>query len=169
MAKAFSIAPDGMGRYTCDECGKIFKHPGSLQHHRHIHRGTHRCPSCGKAFSRRWDMERHLNKSKYGCPANRFSIGSSGSNRWAHSGIIFLKTRNLAIYIYIIPGIALKSEKKLIKNVDFVCLWGNVQPIVPPLYFIGTLLYSLTIKQFLMYPLSTCALLHSALVLKFAL
>ena len=71
-----------MGRYTCDECGKIFKHPGSLQHHRHIHRGTHRCPSCGKAFSRRWDMERHLNKSKYGCPANRFSIGSSGSNRY---------------------------------------------------------------------------------------
>lgn len=80
VAKAFSIAPDGMGRYTCDECGKIFKHPGSLQHHRHIHRGTHRCPSCGKAFSRRWDMERHLNKSKYGCPANRFSIGSTGSN-----------------------------------------------------------------------------------------
>ena len=26
-----------------------------------------------QAFSRRWDMERHLNKSKYGCPANRFS------------------------------------------------------------------------------------------------
>lgn len=80
VAKAFSMTPDGIGRYTCDECGKIFKHPGSLQHHRHIHRGTHRCPSCGKAFSRRWDMERHLNKSKYGCPANRFSIGSTGSN-----------------------------------------------------------------------------------------
>jgi len=63
----------GSGRYSCDECGKLFKHPGSLQHHRHIHRGTHKCPSCGKAFSRRWDMERHLNKSKYGCPANRFS------------------------------------------------------------------------------------------------
>ena len=28
-----------------------------------------------QAFSRRWDMERHLNKSKYGCPANRFSAG----------------------------------------------------------------------------------------------
>lgn len=69
----------GSGRYTCDECGKLFRHPGSLQHHRHIHRGTHRCPSCGKAFSRRWDMERHLNKSKYGCPANRFgSPGSAG-------------------------------------------------------------------------------------------
>jgi len=65
----------GAGRYSCDECGKLFKHPGSLQHHRHIHRGTHKCPSCGKAFSRRWDMERHLNKSKYGCPANRFSAG----------------------------------------------------------------------------------------------
>ena len=82
ITKYFCILLDGMGRYTCDECGKIFKHPGSLQHHRHIHRGTHRCPSCGKAFSRRWDMERHLNKSKYGCPANRFSIGSSGSNRY---------------------------------------------------------------------------------------
>lgn len=65
------------GRYSCDECGKLFKHPGSLQHHRHIHRGTHRCPTCGKAFSRRWDMERHLNKSKYGCPANRFSASGS--------------------------------------------------------------------------------------------
>jgi uncharacterized C2H2 Zn-finger protein len=81
MSKAFSIRPDGMGQYTCDECGKIFKHPGSLQHHRHIHRGTHRCPSCGKAFSRRWDMERHLNKSKYGCPANRFSGGGTDSTQ----------------------------------------------------------------------------------------
>merc|ERR1719151_309993 len=80
LSKSYGLTPDAMGRYTCDECGKIFKHPGSLQHHRHIHRGTHRCPSCGKAFSRRWDMERHLNKSKYGCPANRFSIGSTGSN-----------------------------------------------------------------------------------------
>ena len=51
--KAFTLTPDAMGRYNCDECGKFFKHPGSLQHHRHIHRGTHRCPSCGKAFSRR--------------------------------------------------------------------------------------------------------------------
>jgi len=79
LTKGFTLTPDG-GRYSCDQCGKIFKHPGSLQHHRHIHRGTHRCPSCGKAFSRRWDMERHLNKSKYGCPANRFSAGSNGSN-----------------------------------------------------------------------------------------
>jgi len=70
----------GGGRYSCDECGKLFKHPGSLQHHRHIHRGTHKCPSCGKAFSRRWDMERHLNKSKYGCPANRFSNGNGAAN-----------------------------------------------------------------------------------------
>lgn len=72
VQKALSSS-GGSGRYSCDECGKLFKHPGSLQHHRHIHRGTHKCPSCGKAFSRRWDMERHLNKSKYGCPANRFS------------------------------------------------------------------------------------------------
>ena len=126
VAKAFSIAPDGMGRYTCDECGKIFKHPGSLQHHRHIHRGTHRCPSCGKAFSRRWDMERHLNKSKYGCPANRFSIGSSGSNRWALSGIIFLKTRNLSKntyymvwYVAIIPILFIAHNSKKFPNLNF--------------------------------------------------
>ena len=79
LPSGYNLTPDAMGRYSCDECGKIFKHPGSLQHHRHIHRGTHRCPSCGKVFSRRWDMERHLNKSKYGCPANRFSTGSAGS------------------------------------------------------------------------------------------
>jgi len=77
VSKALGSQSQGSGRYSCDECGKLFKHPGSLQHHRHIHRGTHKCPSCGKAFSRRWDMERHLNKSKYGCPANRFS--SSGA------------------------------------------------------------------------------------------
>ena len=61
--------------YTCSECGKYFKHPGSLQHHRHIHRGTHRCPTCGKAFSRRWDLDRHMKKSKYGCPAGRANNG----------------------------------------------------------------------------------------------
>ena len=78
MSKALNTSGGG-GRYSCDECGKLFKHPGSLQHHRHIHRGTHKCPSCGKAFSRRWDMERHLNKSKYGCPQNRFSGGGAGA------------------------------------------------------------------------------------------
>lgn len=77
LSKSLGSGGGGGGRYNCDECGKLFRHPGSLQHHRHIHRGTHRCPSCGKAFSRRWDMERHLNKSKYGCPANRFSSPGS--------------------------------------------------------------------------------------------
>ena len=45
-----------------------------------------------QAFSRRWDMERHLNKSKYGCPANRFGSspspshpGSGGSHSLANS------------------------------------------------------------------------------------
>ena len=47
-----------------------------------------------QAFSRRWDMERHLNKSKYGCPANRFGSspspshpGSGGSHSLANSPI----------------------------------------------------------------------------------
>ncbi|TRY61057.1 hypothetical protein TCAL_07968 [Tigriopus californicus] len=94
--KGFTVSADsdGTGRYTCDECGKVFKHPGSLQHHRHIHRGTHRCPSCGKAFSRRWDMERHLNKSKYGCPANRFSAGgnTTPTNTGSSQAIVTLAT-----------------------------------------------------------------------------
>ena len=47
MSKALNTSGGGE-RYSCDECGKLFKHPGSLQHHRHIHRGTHKCPSCGK-------------------------------------------------------------------------------------------------------------------------
>ena len=47
VSKALNTSGGG-GRYSCDECGKLFKHPGSLQHHRHIHRGTHKCPSCGK-------------------------------------------------------------------------------------------------------------------------
>lgn len=85
VSKALNTSGGG-GRYSCDECGKLFKHPGSLQHHRHIHRGTHKCPSCGKAFSRRWDMERHLNKSKYGCPANRFGNGMEGEAEQSPGG-----------------------------------------------------------------------------------
>ena len=82
----------GRSQYLCDKCGKLFKHPGSLQHHSKIHRGGYKCSACGKvttdhlfyflenqfesslqAFSRRWDMERHLNKSVNGCSANRFT------------------------------------------------------------------------------------------------
>ncbi len=48
LSKSLGSGGGGGGRYNCDECGKLFRHPGSLQHHRHIHRGTHRCPSCGK-------------------------------------------------------------------------------------------------------------------------
>ena len=48
----------GGGRYSCEECGKLFKHPGSLQHHRHIHRGTHKCPSCGKVGTLRLGQAR---------------------------------------------------------------------------------------------------------------
>ena len=46
-----------------------------------------------QAFSRRWDMERHLNKSKYGCPANRFGNGMEGGSEaeqspGGHSGAV---------------------------------------------------------------------------------
>ena len=60
----------GVGRlYPCPECDKVFRHPRSYYQHQHVHRGTHSCPGCRKLFSRRWDLLRHLNKNKYGCPA----------------------------------------------------------------------------------------------------
>ncbi|CAL4099378.1 unnamed protein product, partial [Meganyctiphanes norvegica] len=60
----------GGGRmYPCPDCDKVFRHPRSYYQHQHVHRGTHSCPGCRKLFSRRWDLLRHLNKNKYGCPA----------------------------------------------------------------------------------------------------
>ncbi|KAK3866968.1 hypothetical protein Pcinc_027525 [Petrolisthes cinctipes] len=53
--------------YPCPECHKVFRHPMSLHHHRHVHKGTYTCQSCGKVFSRRWDLHRHLHRSKMGC------------------------------------------------------------------------------------------------------
>ncbi|KAA0203899.1 hypothetical protein HAZT_HAZT009505 [Hyalella azteca] len=53
--------------YPCSECAKVFRHPMSLHHHRHVHRGTYTCHSCTKVFSRRWDLHRHLHRSKLGC------------------------------------------------------------------------------------------------------
>ncbi|KAK3866969.1 hypothetical protein Pcinc_027526 [Petrolisthes cinctipes] len=61
--------------YPCPDCDKVFRHPRSYYQHQHVHRGTHSCPGCRKLFSRRWDLLRHLNKNKYGCPA-----------RWRESG-----------------------------------------------------------------------------------
>ena len=53
--------------YPCQECHKVFRHPMSLHHHRHVHKGTYTCDSCGKVFSRRWDLHRHIHRSKMGC------------------------------------------------------------------------------------------------------
>ena len=55
--------------YPCEECPKVFRHPRSYYQHQHVHRGTHSCPDCGKLFSRRWDLMRHIKKTKFGCPA----------------------------------------------------------------------------------------------------
>ncbi|KAF2356093.1 BTB/POZ domain [Trinorchestia longiramus] len=67
--------------YPCSECAKVFRHPMSLHHHRHVHRGTYTCQSCTKVFSRRWDLHRHLHRSKLGCrrPSNGTTTTSSYS------------------------------------------------------------------------------------------
>nr|XP_045621549.1 broad-complex core protein isoforms 1/2/3/4/5-like isoform X9 [Procambarus clarkii] len=64
-----STANSGNRVYPCPDCDKVFRHPRSYYQHQHVHRGTHSCPGCRKLFSRRWDLLRHLNKNKYGCPA----------------------------------------------------------------------------------------------------
>lgn len=68
--------------YPCLECHKVFRHPMSLHHHRHVHRGTYTCHSCTKVFSRRWDLHRHLHRSKLGCrrPSGASNASSSGNS-----------------------------------------------------------------------------------------
>ncbi|CAL4099376.1 unnamed protein product [Meganyctiphanes norvegica] len=62
--------------YPCPECHKVFRHPMSLHHHRHVHKGTYTCHSCGKVFSRRWDLHRHLHRSKMGCRRPNHTSGA---------------------------------------------------------------------------------------------
>ena len=57
---------------------------------------------------------------------------------------------------------------KIRKKVQFN-LAVDVTTLIHTLFNIRTLLYSLTIEQFLMHPFSTCASLHLALVSKIAL
>ena len=47
VSKALNTSGGGE-RYSCDECGKLFKHPGSLQHHRHIHRAPTSAPAVAR-------------------------------------------------------------------------------------------------------------------------
>ncbi|KAK9510360.1 hypothetical protein O3M35_005163 [Rhynocoris fuscipes] len=37
-------------RFGCDECGKVFKHPRSLDHHKKMHEGRTTCPLCRRVF-----------------------------------------------------------------------------------------------------------------------
>ncbi|XP_073988019.1 zinc finger and BTB domain-containing protein 24-like isoform X2 [Rhodnius prolixus] len=37
-------------RFGCDECGKVFKHPRSLDHHKKMHEGRTTCPLCSRVF-----------------------------------------------------------------------------------------------------------------------
>ena len=75
----------GSKLYPCSECHKVFRHPMSLHHHRHVHRGTYTCQSCSKVFSRRWDLHRHLHRSKLGC--RRPASSSSGSMANSTGGV----------------------------------------------------------------------------------
>lgn len=51
--------------YKCDECGKSFATPYSLNTHKNIHTNTERnvpCTQCGKKFRNRGDLKLHLKR-----------------------------------------------------------------------------------------------------------
>ncbi|XP_049800754.1 broad-complex core protein isoforms 1/2/3/4/5-like isoform X9 [Schistocerca nitens] len=59
-----AVSKQGKGnippRFTCNICGKVFKHSGSLSMHRRLHRGHTLCPICQKVFSRTYYLKIHM-------------------------------------------------------------------------------------------------------------
>uniref|UniRef100_A0A0K8TAL0 Broad-complex core protein n=1 Tax=Lygus hesperus TaxID=30085 RepID=A0A0K8TAL0_LYGHE len=55
-------------RFGCDECGKVFKHPRSLDHHKKMHEGRTTCPFCRRVFGRMYALRLHMSSSHPGQP-----------------------------------------------------------------------------------------------------
>lgn len=53
-------------RFGCDECGKVFKHPRSLDHHKKMHEGRTTCPYCRRVFGRMYALRLHMSSSHPG-------------------------------------------------------------------------------------------------------
>ncbi|XP_014253495.1 protein bric-a-brac 2-like [Cimex lectularius] len=53
-------------RFGCDECGKVFKHPRSLDHHKKMHEGRTTCPFCRRVFGRMYALRLHMSSSHPG-------------------------------------------------------------------------------------------------------
>ncbi|CAH1391106.1 unnamed protein product [Nezara viridula] len=53
-------------RFGCDECGKVFKHPRSLDHHKKMHEGRTTCPYCRRVFGRMYALRLHISSSHPG-------------------------------------------------------------------------------------------------------
>ncbi|XP_014283865.1 broad-complex core protein isoforms 1/2/3/4/5 isoform X3 [Halyomorpha halys] len=51
--------------HTCAECGKTFRHSGSLSMHKRLHIGDTYCTFCGRVFSRKYYLKLHMKMHHY--------------------------------------------------------------------------------------------------------
>ena len=47
-------------QYSCEICGKSFKHKNSVYNHMAKHEGATRCPICNQVLGQKSNMKRHL-------------------------------------------------------------------------------------------------------------
>lgn len=77
-SKAFFIP--GARPFTCEICGKAFKHKHHLTEHRRLHSGEKpfECKKCGKRFSHSGSYSQHMNhRYKYCKPLREDGFSSS--------------------------------------------------------------------------------------------